>query len=65
MHGLHEGEDVVGYMGIDADTVLTSVEDEFWVDDDVVMLEADDEMDEAEQDVEEEHTDLGDTDGIL
>ena len=52
-------------MGIDADTVLTSVEDEFWVDDDVVMLEADDEMDEAEQDVEEEHTDLGDTDGIL
>ena len=50
----------------DADTVLTSTADEFWGDDDVVvMLEDGIELDDTEQEVEEEQVDVGDTEGIL
>jgi len=56
----------VGCVETDADTVLTSTADEFWGEDDVVvMLEDDIELDDAEQEVEEEQVDVGDTEGIL
>lgn len=59
-------DEAVGCVETDADTILTSTADEFWGDDDVVvMLEDDIELDEAEQEVEEEQVDVGDTEGIL
>lgn len=65
MQDLDGGGEVVGCDEIDADTVLTSVEHELWGEDVVVMVGDDEDLDEAEEEVEEEHTDLGDTEGIL
>ena len=49
---------------IDAGPLLTSTGFELWGDDVVVIFD-DDEQDVTDEDVEEEHPDLGDTDGIL